>query len=143
MIIRLAQTDADILKCTEAILLLRPHHAQTDLLTCIKEMQSEGYKLAFVEADNKAVAICGYRYLQFLYCGKHIYIDDLSTLDAYRHKGYAAALLDFVEKEAQNKGYSCVTLDSGHQRTAAHRLYLNKKYTISAHHFTLNLKTHN
>jgi ribosomal protein S18 acetylase RimI-like enzyme len=140
MTIKLAQTDADILKCRDAILALRPHHADTDLVSLVRNMQTEGYQLAFVEIEGQAAAICGYRYLQFLYCGKHFYIDDLSTLEAYRGRGYGAALLDFVKEEAKSRGFECVTLDSGHQRTTAHRLYLNQGYTIAAHHFMLKIK---
>ena len=140
MTIKLAQTAAEILLCRDAILALRPHHADTDLVVLIQSMQTEGYQLAFVEVDGQAAAICGYRYLNFLYCGKHFYIDDLSTLEAYRGRGYGAALLDFVKAEAIERGFDVVALDSGHQRSAAHRLYLNKGYTISAHHFTLTIK---
>jgi GNAT superfamily N-acetyltransferase len=75
-----------------------------------------------------------------LYNGKHIYIDDLSTLPEYRGKGYAGLLLDYVESEAIVKGYQAVTLDSGHHRAAAHRLYMNKGFTIVAHHFSKTLK---
>lgn len=139
MTIQLAQTDADILKCRDAILALRPHHAETDLVALIKAMQLEGYQLAFVEKDGKAAAICGFRYLQFLFCGKHFYIDDLSTLSEYRGCGYGAALLDFVKALAKSEGFDTVTLDSGHHRTTAHRLYLNKGYAISSHHFTLKI----
>ena len=74
--------------------------------------------------------------LQFLFCSKHFYIDDLSTLPQYRGKGYGSALLDFVINEAKSLGFDVVTLDSGHQRHDAHRLYLNKGFTISSHHFT-------
>lgn len=140
MTIKLAQTAADILKCRAAILALRPHLADMDLVPLVQSMQAEGYQLAFVETDGQAAAICGYRYLQFLFCGKHFYIDDLSTLEAYRGHGYGSALLDFVAEEAKSKGFDAVTLDSGHHRTAAHRLYLNKGYSISSHHFTLKIK---
>jgi GNAT superfamily N-acetyltransferase len=139
MTIKLAQTDADILQCRDAILALRPHHADTDLVTLICAMQAEGYQLAFVETEGKAAAICGFRYLQFLFCGKHFYIDDLSTLAEYRGCGYGSALLDFVTDLAKSEGYETVTLDSGHQRNTAHRLYLNKGYAISAHHFMLKV----
>ena len=90
--------------------------------------------------DGKAVSFIGYRYLQYLYNGKHIYIDDLSTLPKYRGKGYADKLLQHVEEIAILKGYDVVTLDSGHQRTDAHRLYLNKGFNIVAHHFSKRIK---
>jgi GNAT superfamily N-acetyltransferase len=60
-------------------------------------------------------------------------------LPTSRGKGYAGKLLDFVEAEARAKGYKVVTLDSGHQRFDAHRLYLNKGFKIVAHHFSKTL----
>ena len=137
MTIKIAQNASDILKCRDALLALRPHLNEIDLVSIITQIQNEGYKLAFVEAENGEVAaICGYRYLQFLFCGKHFYIDDLSTLPQFRGHGYGGALLDFVIAEAKNLGFEVVTLDSGHQRHDAHRLYLNKGFYISSHHFT-------
>jgi GNAT superfamily N-acetyltransferase len=100
------------------------------------EMIGEGYILAFIEENNKAVAAIGFRYLQFLFNGKHFYIDDLSTLPEYRGKGYAGHLLNYVEEKARSAGYKMITLDSGYHRTEAHRLYLNKGFTLSSHHFS-------
>ena len=137
MKIKQALNEADILKCRNAILALRPHLNETDLVKLVTDMQKEGYKLIFVETeDGKAAAVCGYRYLQFLFCGKHFYIDDLSTLPEYRGHGYGSALLDFVAEEAKELGFDVISLDSGHHRHDAHRLYLNKGFYISSHHFT-------
>ncbi len=140
MEIKIAVTEDDILKCKEAIFALRPHLDEAGFVSVVKEMISEGYKLAFIEEDNKAAAAIGYRYLQFLYNGKHFYIDDLSTLPTYRGKGYAGMLLDYVTAEAKKLGYKEIALDSGHHRTDAHRLYLNKKFAIAAHHFTKKIQ---
>ena len=140
MEIKLCTTDSDIAKCWQVLFELRPHLLAVEFITMVTEMISEGYQLAFIEEDGKAVAAIGYRYLQYLYNGKHIYIDDLSTLPAARGKGYAGKLLDFVEAEARLKGYKAVTLDSGYQRLDAHRLYLNKGFVLSSHHFSKTLK---
>jgi GNAT superfamily N-acetyltransferase len=140
MEIKLCKSETDIAKCWQVLFELRPHLLAVEFVPTITEMISEGYQLAFIEEDGKAVAAIGYRYLQYLYNGKHIYIDDLSTLPAARGKGYAGKLLDFVEAEARAKGYTAVTLDSGHHRYDAHRLYLNKGFKIVAHHFSKTLK---
>lgn len=135
MQIQIAKTEDDILKCWEVIYQLRPHLVKEEFVATILEMISEGYVLAFIEADGKAVSAIGYRYLQYLYNGKHFYIDDLSTLAEARGHGYAGALLDYVAEEARKNNYATITLDSGHQRFTAHRLYLNKGFDITAHHF--------
>ena len=139
MTVKFAQTPDDINKCWEAMYALRPHLKKTEFVALVQELQTTGYHLAFIEKDGKAAGAIGYRYLHFLFCGKHIYIDDLTTLPEYRGQGIGGILLDFVAEEARKNGLKTVTLDSGHQRHAAHRLYLNKGYVISAHHFTLNL----
>lgn len=119
--------------------LLRPHLEETDFVPLVKAMMADGYNLAFIEENGQAASAIGYRYLQKLYDGKQIYVDDLTTLDTYRGKGYAGQLLDFVFKLAKEQGYSCVTLDSGPTRHNAHRLYLNKGFLISSMHFSRKL----
>ena len=138
--VQIAETDEQILKCWDAVYALRPHLIEANFLTLIREIQASGYVLAYVESDGRAAAIIGYRYLHFLFNGKHIYIDDLSTLPEARGKGYASTLLDFVKNEAQKQGLKTVTLDSGHHRHDAHRLYLNKGYKMVTHHFLLTLE---
>lgn len=74
-----------------------------------------------------------------LFNGKQIYIDDLTTSEDGRGKGYGSALLDFVIDLAISKGYDCVSLDSGPSRHTAHRLYLNKGFQINSLHFVKDL----
>jgi len=139
MEIKLTENESDILKCWDVMLALRPHLQKENFVPMINEMIQEGYQLAFIEEGGKAAAAIGFRYLQFLYNGKHYYIDDLSTLPEYRGKGYAGKLLDYVIAKAKAKGFHCVTLDSGYQRFDAHRLYLNKGFTLNCHHFSKNI----
>jgi ribosomal protein S18 acetylase RimI-like enzyme len=137
MEIQTAVSDQDILKCWKALKELRTHLQEEHFLSLIKEMMTEGYQLAFIEGENGyAASVVGFRYLQFTFNGKHFYIDDLSTLPEARGLGYGGALIDHVGELAKQKGYAFVTLDSGHQRFAAHRLYLNKGFTIASHHFS-------
>lgn len=138
--VQTAESDTDILKCWKVLKELRPHLVEERFLSLVKEMMSEGYQLAFIEGENGyAVSAVGFRYLQFLYNGKHFYIDDLSTLPEARGKGHGGLLLDHVCELARQKGFEYITLDSGHQRYTAHRLYLNKGFTISSHHFSKKL----
>jgi GNAT superfamily N-acetyltransferase len=144
MTIHLAETDADLRRCLPTLLVLRPHLTPEKALAMLQEQQTnEHFSVAFVDLEDgsDAPAVITYRIVTFLFSGKTCYIDDLSTDPAARGKGYAGALLDFVKEQA--KQASCVTLslDSGHnpERTDAHRLYLNKGFRISSHHFSMNL----
>jgi GNAT superfamily N-acetyltransferase len=136
-----AETDEQILSCFEAVQALRPHITDpAAFLQQVKEMGPEGYRILYcgVEEDGKekAAAFVGFRPMYKLFSGRSIYIDDLSTLPAYRGRGYGAQLLDRVHQIAKETGKNVVDLDSGFQRHDAHRLYLNRGYTLSCHHFT-------
>ena len=136
MEIRIAQTDDDIRRCWPVLHLLRPHLEEAAFVPLIRQMMQEGFELAFVDVDGVAAAAVGFRYQQKLFDGKQFYIDDLTTLEAYRGRGYAGRLLDFVHELARTRGYDHVTLDSGPHRHTAHRLYLNKGYVIASYHFS-------
>lgn len=141
MSIKFANTQEDFLKCWNAISALRPNLTKENYLALVDNMKNQTYQLAFIEEENGDVpAVVGFRYMTMLYCGNIIYIDDLSTLSEARGKGYASQLLDFIIDLAQTQKLDGVHLDSGHQRYDAHRLYLNKKFKITSHHFALNLK---
>ena len=139
MEIKIATTEEDILKCWEAMYALRPHLIKEEFVQTIQEMMKEGYQLVYIEENGKAAAAVGFRYMQYLFNGKHFYIDDLSTLPESRSKGYGGILLDYVIDLAKEKGYKFVTLDSGYTRHNTHRLYLNKGFVLASHHFSKSL----
>ena len=140
----LAQTDTQIRRCLPALLALRPHLTPEQAFEQIQfQRVNEGFRLAFIDLGDEAdaPAVAGYRIMHLLYSGRTLYIDDLSTLPDTRGKGYASALLDFVIEQARQAGCQCVSLDSGQNpaRYDAHRLYLNKRFNITSHHFKLDL----
>ncbi|GAB3327314.1 GNAT family N-acetyltransferase [Larkinella ripae] len=146
--VKIAQTEAEVRRCLPALITLRPHLTEVQALEQILLLQNEDrYVVAYIDhsdpdsAETAAPAAIGYRYMNLLFSGKTLYIDDLSTLPDQRGKGYAGQLVDFVIAEARKAGCSVVTLDSGHnpQRYDAHRLYLNKRFNIVSHHFALKL----
>ena len=136
MKILLATDESGIMKCFPVMKTLRPHLNEIDFLPMVIEMISEGYHLAYIEEDDVAVSAVGYRFQQFLYNGKHCYIDDLATLPGKTGKGYAGKLIEYVVELSKQKGLQAVTLDSGFTRIDAHRLYLQKRFEISAFHFS-------
>jgi GNAT superfamily N-acetyltransferase len=99
----------------------------------------EGYRLvaSFEEGGADAAAVAGFRAANSIAWGKHLYVDDLSTLPAARRRGHGRALLDWLVEEAGRLGCEQLHLDSGVglDRADAHRLYLNAGLVISAHHF--------
>ena len=134
--IKTARNNEHIHACWEVLLALRPHLKQETFIATVRRQMDEGYHLIYIEKEGKAVSAAGFRYLRMLYCGHIIYIDDLSTLPEARGKGHAGLLLDFIIDKARAEGLDGVHLDSGHQRFDAHRLYLNKGFRITSHHFS-------
>ncbi len=102
--------------------------------------RAEGYRLlgAFEEGAEDAVAVAGFRLRHHLAWGRHIYVDDLSTLPSTRRRGHGRALLDWLASEAERLGCASLELDSGvgPERADAHRLYMNCGLRISSHHFS-------
>jgi GNAT superfamily N-acetyltransferase len=139
MEIKEASTREDFLTCWEVVRELRPHLDQDRYLTLMLHMIDEGYKLIYIEEEGRGLAFCGYRHTTMLHRGRSIYIDDLCTLPEARGKGYAGALLKHVIAIGHKEELQSIHLDSGHQRHAAHRLYLNHGFIITSHHFAITL----
>ena len=139
MEIKEAITDEEIRDCWKAVQALRTHVKEEEYLERVKKQQKEGYHLMYIrdKISTKVESITGWRTLNQLFCGKTLYVDDLSTLPEGRGKGYAGALLDWVKKYAKENGYETVALDSGYTRNTAHRLYLNKGFDMTCHHFEI------
>ncbi|HVA25259.1 MAG TPA: GNAT family N-acetyltransferase [Chloroflexota bacterium] len=105
--------------------------------------RAEGYRLvaAFEDGVEQAAAIAGFRTCHFQSWGYAMYVDDLSARAQFRGRGHGGALMDWLLAEARRLGCGQLHLDSGvgPDRQTAHRLYLNKRMRISAHHFSLDL----
>ncbi|HKR03840.1 MAG TPA: GNAT family N-acetyltransferase [Bacteroidia bacterium] len=137
--IQVAKTDGQIMFCFPVIHELRPLLKEEEFLNKVRRMQEEGFMLAYIEADKKAVAAAGFRMNELFYRGKSVYIDDLVTLPDYRSKNYGGQLIDWIIQYAKDNNCKQVHLDSGVQRFDAHRFYLRKKFVISSHHFQLDI----
>jgi ribosomal protein S18 acetylase RimI-like enzyme len=107
--IKIATTDLEIESCWDAMFLLRPMLNHDNFISLINEMQKEGYTLLYVTEYGKTIAVAGYRIFTMLYCGKMVYIDDLSTVESCRGKGYASHLLTHIYDIAKKKtAFQCI-----------------------------------
>jgi GNAT superfamily N-acetyltransferase len=129
----------------EAMLELRPRLGSRDaFVEQVDERQRPaGYRLVAVVdgVDGPVAAVGGFRVVDNLAWGRHLYVDDLSTVPSARRRGHAAALLEWLLDEARRQGCGQVHLDSGvgADREAAHRLYFACGFRISSHHFSRDL----
>ncbi len=131
-----ATTDEEILSTRNVMLQLRPHLAPDSYLPTVRRMmESDGYHLAALRVEGIVRAVAGYRYMEMLYCGRILYVDDLNTDEASRSLGYGQRLMDWLKAEARAQGCGQLHLDSGTQREAAHRFYFRERLTVTAYHF--------
>jgi GNAT superfamily N-acetyltransferase len=138
--VRIADSDAEILSCFPVMRQLRPRYEAEELVAQVRRQQEQGYRLALLTDDDAVVAVAGYRLGENLAWGKYLYVDDLVTDDARRSSGYGAELMDWLRSVARETGCHELHLDSGVQRFAAHRFYLNLRMNITSHHFVEELR---
>nr|BBH87430.1 N-acetyltransferase GCN5 [Thermosporothrix sp. COM3] len=124
---------------------LRPHLSSREAMVeqINHRQRPEGYRLLgiFEEGKEEPVALAGFRFLHTLAWGHTLYVDDLITRAECRGKGYASQLMQWLFAEAERVGCDQFHLDSGHQRTVAHRFYFNQGLHISSHHFSRHLRS--
>lgn len=132
-------SNEELAACFPAFQTLRPHLSLESFIQQVRRQAAQGYRIVAVRAGGQVRSAAGYRFAEFLAWGKVLYVDDLTTLDSARGQGHGGALLDWLIGQAREQGCTAVHLDSGHHRHDAHRLYLNKGFVLSSHHFALAL----
>ena len=135
-----AETDEAILDCYEVMAELRPHVAREAFLPTVRAMQKDGLRLACIREGGRVVAVAGYRVSTNLFCGRHLYVDDLVTAEAERSKGHGKSLLAWLRARAVAEDCDVFHLDSGVQRKRAHQFYLREGLELASYHFSERLK---
>lgn len=138
-----AEDTAAIVCCHAVMRELRPHlDDEAAFIAQVRRQQAQGYRLAFVEAGGEVRAVAGYRFIENLFAGKTLYVDDLVSRAVDRSRGHGGRLLDWLVERAREAECTSLTLDSGVQRFGAHRFYLRKGMDIVSHHFSMKLDAH-
>ena len=70
MSIRQADSDEEIAACFPVMHQLRPHLTPDSFRARVRSQQRAGYRLAYVEADGRPVAVAGFRILETLVSGR-------------------------------------------------------------------------
>ena len=134
--VRAITTDEEILSTRDVMRQLRPAiPADTYLDTVRRMMRTDGYHLAAAFDGETVRAVAGYRFMEKLFSGRTLYVDDLNTDEAFRSQGHGKALLDWLKREAKARDCRELELDSGVQREQTHRFYFREGLTINAYHF--------
>jgi GNAT superfamily N-acetyltransferase len=133
--IRHAGTDEDIARTFDVMSQLRPELSRDSYVARIRDlMASDGFRLAYLEEDEVR-CVAGYRFLEMLYCGRILSVDDLvSDADARSH-GYGARMLHWLKAEARKAECNELQLISRVTREQAHRFYFREGLGIDCYHF--------
>jgi GNAT superfamily N-acetyltransferase len=136
-----AITDADIARVCRVMRELRPHIAsEREFLERTRRQQTQsGWRLICAEDNGTPVAAAGFRISEWLAWGKALYVDDLICLESHRGKGFAEALMHWMEDLARKEGCGEFHLDTGTHRLPAHRFYHRLKLGITSFHFQKKL----
>ena len=119
---------------------LRPHLTAPGLQQVLQEGAPQGLRfLGAFDDHGHCLAVAGWRIIANTSAGRKLYVDDLVTSSASRSTGVGARLLAELRGRAERAGCTALDLDSGVQRSAAHRFYLRERMAITAFHFATNL----
>src|SRR5512139_42159 len=135
MSIYIATTDTEIAACYPVMRELRPHIAEEQFLFRVRSQERTGFRLAYIQEPTGVVAVAGFRLGENLAWGRFLYVDDLVTLPGQRSRGHGAKLLSWLKEQAAKEGCEQMHLDSGIQRTEAHRFYAREGMTMASLHF--------
>ncbi|MDH5327167.1 MAG: GNAT family N-acetyltransferase [Gammaproteobacteria bacterium] len=137
--VKLAQTENELGACYETMRSLRTEVSRQEFMRLVPEMMQHGYRLAYIEAEKQVVCVAGFRIGLNLALGKHLYVDDLATLETHRSKGHGETMLKWLENYAREQQCRVFHLDSGVQRFRAHKLYFKQDMHIFSYHFAKQL----
>jgi GNAT superfamily N-acetyltransferase len=139
MSIRIAASDEELAACFPVVHQLRPHLTPESFRSRVRSQEHAGYRVAYVEAEGRPVAVAGFRILETLVSGRFLNVDDLVTLDSERSRGHGSRLLLWLRDHARAERCGLLELDSGVQRKDAHRFYQREGLDIVAYHFALRV----
>lgn len=134
--LKTAESDEDIARCFAVMSELRTHLRAGDFVGLIRQQQAQGYRLAYLEHDDDVVAVAGYRISTNLFLGKNVYVDDLVTAARVRSRGFGHAMMAGLRDIARQQGCKFLHLDSGTQRTDAHKFYFREGLIVASFHFS-------
>jgi GNAT superfamily N-acetyltransferase len=138
--IKIAETDDEIIKCYAAMAELRPHFKTENgfLIQVKRQIAESNFRLVYLE-ENEVKAVGGIRIGEWLGGGKYLEIEDLVATENQRSKGYGGELFDWIVDYAKRENCRQIKLVSHVKRFAAHKFYLNKGMIIEAHYFSISL----
>ena len=100
------------------------------------EIFATGVEMWIAVEDKSVLGVAVFRMIENTSAGRKLYVDDLVSDETQRSKGVGKLLLDGLTQEARQRGCQTFDLDSGTQRTDAHRFYFRERMVVKVFGFT-------
>ncbi len=113
---------------------LRPQ-LPADYSAKMERIFRDGGEMCVAVKGNKVSGVAVYREFENTHAGRRFYVDDLVTEESGRSSGVGRALLDYLQRTARERGCDGLDLESGTQRTRAHRFYFREGFFITSFSF--------
>jgi GNAT superfamily N-acetyltransferase len=98
----------------------------------LREVFANGGRMIVVVEGDAVCAVALWRVIENTYEGRRLYVDDLVTDESARSRGFGKMALDWLEARARKLGCDVLALDSGVQRSGAHKFYFREGMHIPA-----------
>ena len=106
----------------------------------LRAVFANGGRMSVATEDTAVRGVALWRVIENTYEGRRLYVDDLVSDEAHRSRGIGRSLLQHLERHALDLQCDVLALDSGTQRTDAHRFYFREGLVIPAFSFRKILK---
>jgi GNAT superfamily N-acetyltransferase len=100
----------------------------------LQAMAEANYQCVGVFEGKELIGICGVWILVKHYVGRHIELDNVVLLPAYRNMGIGEELISWIEAWAAQQGYVGGELNCYVNNSAAVKFWLNQGYKILGFH---------
>jgi GNAT superfamily N-acetyltransferase len=118
---------------------LRPQ-LPADYAAKMRKVFEGGGEMCIAASGELVVGVAIFRLFENTHVGKRFYVDDLVTDEGTRSTGIGKALVAWLEAEARRRGCPGLDLESGTQRTGAHRFYFREGFVIPSFSFRKDFK---
>jgi GNAT superfamily N-acetyltransferase len=115
---------------------LRPHLTGESFAAIYAEGYPQGLRFTAAYDSGHCVGVAGWRIVATATAVRKLYVDDLVTREEQRSRGVGRALLAELTDRAREAGCLVLDLDSGVERSNAHRFYMREGFAITSFHFS-------
>ncbi len=139
VVIREVTQPGEISAAFAVMVQLRTHLEVDQFVSQVQRQQKSGYRLVVLTEDGVVRALAGFHLGENLAWGRHCYVADLVADVHCRSRGHGKALMDWLCHMAKEAGCRQLHLDSGVQRSEAHRFYRHRGLAANSYHFSITL----